>query len=181
MHWLTKYTNQKCHCVLFPGHSTYAWLATASRLYCDNIYTGCIVDSSQSDSIYGCYKWTHFLCQHGKNIGKKYNLFPQGSILVLSQFISWINLNFGIEVCFVPGLTGYIKAWLQFVFPGYIFLILLLIVIFARYSKRLLIHRLYQFLPHCFCYLTLNSSAVSYRLSMLHTCHVLVSHSLSGL
>ena len=65
-------------------------------------------------------------------------MFPQGSILVLSQFISWINLNFGIEVCFVPGLTGYIKAWLQFVFPGYIFLILLLIVIFARYSKRLL-------------------------------------------
>ena len=66
------------------------------------------------------------------------NLFPQGPIPVLSQFISWINLDFGIEVCFVPGLTGYIKAWLQFVFPGYIFLILLLIVIFARYSKRLL-------------------------------------------
>ena len=66
------------------------------------------------------------------------NLFSQGQIPVLSQFISWINLDFGIEVCFVPGLTGYIKAWLQFVFPGYIFLILLLIVIFARYSKRLL-------------------------------------------
>ena len=130
----TRSATGSCFLVTLHMHG----LATASWLYCDNIYTGCIVDSSQSDSIYGCYKWTHFLCQHGKNIGKKYNLFPQGSILVLSQFISWINLNFGIEVCFVPGLTGYIKAWLQFVFPGYIFLILLLIVIFARYSKRLL-------------------------------------------
>ena len=60
--------------------------------------------------------------------------FIQGPIPVLSQFIAWLNLDLGIEVCFFDGLDGYWKAWLQFVFPGYLFL---LIIIGCRYSVRL--------------------------------------------
>ena len=33
--------------------------------------------------------------------------FPNGSVLVVSQFISWLNLDLGIEVCLFNGLDGY--------------------------------------------------------------------------
>ena len=69
-------------------------------------------------------------------IGESF-FFPQGPVPVLSQFISWINLDLGIELCFFDGMTGCYKAWLQFVFPIYIWLILTLIIIFARFSVRL--------------------------------------------
>ena len=38
----------------------------------------------------------------------------------LSVFISWVNLDFGIETCFYSGMDMYQKAWLQFAFPLYI-------------------------------------------------------------
>ena len=34
----------------------------------------------------------------------------------LKVFIAWVNLDFGIETCFVEGLTAFC-TWLQFVFP----------------------------------------------------------------
>ena len=51
----------------------------------------------------------------------------------LKPFIAWLNLDFGIESCFFEGLDDYIKAWLQFVFPLYIWTIVGLIIIAARY------------------------------------------------
>ena len=62
-------------------------------------------------------------------------LFLHESVPVLSLFISWINLDFGINICFAPGLTGYIKTWLQFVFPIYIFAIMMVIIICVKWSK----------------------------------------------
>ena len=64
-------------------------------------------------------------------------LFPHESVPVVSQFISWINLDFGINSCFAPGLIGYIKTWLQFVFPIYIFSIMAVIIICAKWSRFL--------------------------------------------
>ena len=64
-------------------------------------------------------------------------LFPHNPVQVLSLFISWINLDFGINICFAPVLTGYIKTWLQFVFPVYIFTIMVVIIICAKWSKFL--------------------------------------------
>ena len=64
-------------------------------------------------------------------------LFHHNPVQVLSLFISWINLDFGISSCFAPGLTGYIKTWLQFVFPIYIFSIMVVIIICAKWSKFL--------------------------------------------
>ena len=37
----------------------------------------------------------------------------------LCVFISWINLNFGVEMCFYSSMDVYQKTWLQFVFPFY--------------------------------------------------------------
>ena len=39
---------------------------------------------------------------------------------VLSVFIAWLNLDFGIETCFYNELDTYSKMWLQFVFPVYL-------------------------------------------------------------
>ena len=60
--------------------------------------------------------------------------FPYGSIPVVSQFISWLNLDLGIEVCLFDGLDGYWNTWLQFVFPAYLFLLMGGIIVGCRYS-----------------------------------------------
>ena len=62
--------------------------------------------------------------------------FPDGSIPVISQIISWLNLDFGFEVCFFNGLDGYLKTWLQFVFPMYVLFLVGSIVISSRWSIR---------------------------------------------
>ena len=63
--------------------------------------------------------------------------FPNGNIIIVSQFISWINLDFGIKVCFFDGLDGYWKTWLQFVFPFYVWSLVAGIIITSRQSTRL--------------------------------------------
>ena len=63
--------------------------------------------------------------------------FPNGSIPVLNQFISWLNLDLGIETCLYNGLDGYTKAWLQFVFPLYVWLLMIGLIIGCHYSVRL--------------------------------------------
>ena len=60
--------------------------------------------------------------------------FPNGSVPVVSQFISWLNLDLGIEVCLFDGLDGYWNIWLQFVFPAYLFLLMGGIIVGCRYS-----------------------------------------------
>ena len=53
---------------------------------------------------------------------------------VLSVFIAWINLDLGIEVCFAENLDAFSRAWLQFIFPIYIWCIIGLLIIVCRYS-----------------------------------------------
>ena len=54
----------------------------------------------------------------------------------LSVFISWLNLDLGIETCFIKGLDGYWKTWLQFVFPFYVWAIAGAIILVSHYSIR---------------------------------------------
>ena len=54
----------------------------------------------------------------------------------LSVFISWLNLDLGVETCFIKGLDGYWKTWLQFVFPFYVWLIVAAIILVSHYSTR---------------------------------------------
>ena len=63
--------------------------------------------------------------------------FPNGSIPVLCQLISWLNLDVGIETCFYHGMTAYAKMWLQFVFPLYIWFIIATIIVLCHYSTWL--------------------------------------------
>ena len=63
--------------------------------------------------------------------------FSNGSVPVVNQFISWLNLDLGIEVCLFDGLDGYWNTWLQFAFPAYLFLLMGGIIVGCRYSVRL--------------------------------------------
>ena len=54
----------------------------------------------------------------------------------LKTFIAWLNLDLGIETCFIQHLDGYWKTWLQFTFPAYIWLLAGLIILVAHYSTR---------------------------------------------
>ena len=56
----------------------------------------------------------------------------------LRVFISWINLDFGIEVCFYSGMDVYQKTWLQFVFPFYICFLVGIIVLVCHYSSTVM-------------------------------------------
>ena len=57
---------------------------------------------------------------------------------ILRVFLSWINLDFGIEVCFYSGMNVYQKTWLQFVFPFYIWFLVGVIILFCRYSSTVM-------------------------------------------
>jgi len=54
----------------------------------------------------------------------------------LSYFTSWLSLNLGIETCFYDGMNMYSKAWLQFVFPVYMWIIIIPIIIASHYNSR---------------------------------------------
>ncbi len=54
----------------------------------------------------------------------------------LKGFIAWLNLDFGIETCFIQGLNAYWNTWLQFVFPLYVMSLAVLIIIVCKYSTR---------------------------------------------
>ena len=58
--------------------------------------------------------------------------FPSTEANPLSVIIAWLNLDLGIEVCFYDGMDAYTKAWLQFIFPIYIWLIAGLITLLSR-------------------------------------------------
>ena len=58
-------------------------------------------------------------------------------LLFLKIFIAWINLDFGIETCFVSRMTAFVKTWLQFIFPLYVWAIGGLMIIASKYSTRL--------------------------------------------
>ena len=60
---------------------------------------------------------------------------PNTTNSFLSWFIAWINLDLGIETCFYSGLDAYVKTWLQFVFPLYIWFLVIIIIVLSHYFK----------------------------------------------
>ena len=56
----------------------------------------------------------------------------------LRVFISFVNLDLGIETCFYNGMDSYAKMWLQLFFPFYLVIIAASIIIGSRYSSKIL-------------------------------------------
>jgi hypothetical protein len=61
----------------------------------------------------------------------------QNAVRILLTFQAWMNLDFGIVICFFDGYDTYMSTWMQFVFPLYIWLLILIIVLASRYSRRI--------------------------------------------
>ena len=58
---------------------------------------------------------------------------PQSETNVLTVFVAWLNLDLGIETCLYTGMNMYAKAWLQLVFPLYIWAIVAVMIVLSRY------------------------------------------------
>ena len=122
-------------------------LGTAQCLRCSNKYLALLIPFALAGVVLVLFiKLLDLTVSHGlinglifyANIIKsnEYLFLPQGNTNPLTLYISWLNLDLGIETCFFSGLTAYGKAWLQFVFPFYIWAIAGLIIASARYSIR---------------------------------------------
>ena len=62
---------------------------------------------------------------------------PTGLIAnVLSVFIAWLNLDLGIETCFYNGMDAYVKTWMQFAFPLYVWTLVGMIIVGSYYSGK---------------------------------------------
>ena len=53
-----------------------------------------------------------------------------------SVFVAWLNLDIGIDVCFIDGLDAYIKTWLQLAFPAYIISLVVMVIIVGKWSPK---------------------------------------------
>ena len=62
--------------------------------------------------------------------------FPSSEPSFPSVFIAWLNLDIGIDVCFINGLDTYIKTWLQLAFPLYIISLVIMVILISAYSPR---------------------------------------------
>ena len=56
----------------------------------------------------------------------------------LRIFISFVNLDLGIETCYYNGMDSYFKTWSQLFFPFYLIILAVSIIIASRYSSRIL-------------------------------------------
>ena len=64
-------------------------------------------------------------------------LFPSGETNILTVFIAWVNLDLGIETCFFDGMDAYSKAWLQYAFPVYVWVLVGAIILASRHSTTI--------------------------------------------
>ena len=63
--------------------------------------------------------------------------FPRSTINFLTVFIAWLNFDLGIETCFYDGLTIYAYSWLEFLFPLYLWILIIVIIVGCHYSQRI--------------------------------------------
>ena len=63
-------------------------------------------------------------------------LLPFQTRNFITMFISWLNLELGIDICYFPEMDTYIKTWLQLAFPAYVILLVVLAIILGSYSTK---------------------------------------------
>jgi hypothetical protein len=63
-------------------------------------------------------------------------LLPYPTPNFITVFISWLNLELGIDVCYIDGMDIYVKTWIQLAFPIYIIFLVILLIIISHYSSR---------------------------------------------
>ena len=56
------------------------------------------------------------------------------ALYIFKLFIAWLNLDFGIEMCFTKGLDAFWMSMLQYCFPIYIWIIAYLVILVYRHT-----------------------------------------------
>ena len=84
-------------------------------------------------TFYANIVWAYRIILFPSDIGGNYNIL----LTYLQVIVAWLNLDFGIEICFFVGLDAYWKTWLQFLFPFYIWIIAGVIIVACHYSSCL--------------------------------------------
>ena len=87
---------------------------------------------------------------------------------VICIMLSLSNLDLGFETCFYDGMTDFAKIWLQLVFPSYLIVIAIVLIVGSRYFpfiQRLTAHKALKVLATLFL--------LVYTKTLLTICHVL--------
>lgn len=62
--------------------------------------------------------------------------FRQSHLTFIPTFISWLNLDIGVDTCFIDGMDIYYKTWLQLAFPAYIIFMVIVIILVSSFSSK---------------------------------------------
>ena len=63
--------------------------------------------------------------------------FSRDTINFFTVFISLLNLDFGMEICYYDGMDIYAYSWFQFLFPFYVWFLIGCIILAYRYSQSI--------------------------------------------
>ena len=63
--------------------------------------------------------------------------FPRTTMNFFTTFISWLNLDLGVETCFYDGMDIYIYSWFQFLFSLYVWFLIGCIILACHYSQSI--------------------------------------------
>ena len=55
---------------------------------------------------------------------------------IRDRFISWLNLELGLDTCFFPGMDAYWKTLLQLAFPMYVIFLVVMVIIISEHSTK---------------------------------------------
>ena len=58
----------------------------------------------------------------------KSTFLPHKESTFATVFTSWLNFEFGIDMCFFEGMDAYSKIWIEFFFPSYVLILNILII-----------------------------------------------------
>ena len=53
-----------------------------------------------------------------------------------SLFTAWLNLDIGFDVCFHKDLDTYSKTWIELMFPFYLIVVVVMVIVISKYSQR---------------------------------------------
>ncbi len=63
-------------------------------------------------------------------------LLPFSEQNYITVFISWLNLELGLDTCFIEGMDAYFKTWLQLAFPAYVICLVVMVIIICSFSSK---------------------------------------------
>ena len=69
-------------------------------------------------------------------VGAGQPIFYSKKEFVLKYFIAWLNLDFGVEACFYDHMSSNAKVLLQLVFPSYVILLTIVIIVLCECSQK---------------------------------------------